>query len=288
MARTPMGKAREWLMDWWDGDEPSKPKPPICEAPTTKTVGREGLVKIDQDPTLIYGEDGLPDKDPGETDGQYIDRMFKMDPKPPGLDDYVMAVIRGTPTETPSKPPEDMTAVPPAPPATVPDAGDKAAGHTVSKEISDTLLNKIIYIESAGNPKAKAPTSSAYGLGQFINATWEAYRKKYKPSALRANPSDQVYLLARFTEDNAKGLKKYGIPYTPGNLYLAHFLGLIAAVNVYGYSREKPVSEAVSAAAIRANPSILLGKTCGEVRDWAEAKMQKARDGGWVQRYYKP
>ena len=109
--------------------------------------------------------------------------------------------------------------------------------HTVSRLLSDDTLNRIIQIESAGKVAAKAPTSSATGLFQFIAATWLAVVKKHRPDllesrtraqvlALRTDPVIAIELGARFTEDNAKAL---GPGYGDGDLYLAHFLGVATA-----------------------------------------------------------
>lgn len=43
------------------------------------------------------------------------------------------------------------------------------------------ISDKITAAESAGKSNAKAPTSSATGLGQFINGTWLDMIKRYHP-----------------------------------------------------------------------------------------------------------
>jgi len=168
--------------------------------------------------------------------------------------------------------------------------------NTVSKTVSDETLDSIIQIESSGNPKAKATTSSALGLGQFLNATWLKVVKDHAPGVfqgrtqsqvlvLRTDPSFSIEMLARFTEDN---LRAVGAGATPGDLYLAHFLGVGDARSVYRASASTPVSVLVSPAAIKANPSILRGKTAGQVRAWADRKMQTSGGHGWVKKYYRP
>lgn len=44
-------------------------------------------------------------------------------------------------------------------------------------------FNNIIERESSWNPKSQNPTSTAYGLGQFLNSTWEGtgYKKSNDP-----------------------------------------------------------------------------------------------------------
>lgn len=167
--------------------------------------------------------------------------------------------------------------------------------HTVSRIISDDTLSCIIQIESAGNPNARAKTSSATGLGQFIDATWMAVVSKRRPDllkgrtkaqvlALRNDPDIAIEILARFTEDNAQAL---GASYSDGDLYLAHFAGVAAAKRLLKASAETPVSGLMSAAAINANASILKGKTVGQVRAWASRKMSNAKGKGWIAKLYR-
>ena len=166
--------------------------------------------------------------------------------------------------------------------------------YTVSRTIADETLSRIIQIESAGNPNAKAPTSSALGLGQFIAATWLEIVARYRPDlmagrsradvlALRTDPPLAVEMLARLTEDNAKAL---GANYTDADLYLAHFAGVAVARRVLRADAGTAVATIFSSAAINANSSILRGKTCGELRAWAAAKMAKAGGRDWVARWH--
>lgn len=167
--------------------------------------------------------------------------------------------------------------------------------NTVSRTVSDDTLNRIITIESSGNPNIKARTSSATGLGQFLNATWLAVVQKHAPAVMkgktkaqilnmRYDPSFSIEMLARFTEDNQAAV---GRNCTPGDLYLAHFLGVGDARAVYHAPPSAPVSRYVSNGAVKANKSILQGKTVQQVRDWAAKKMAKAGGHDWVSKYYK-
>ncbi|MBC7821602.1 MAG: hypothetical protein IAG10_32350 [Planctomycetaceae bacterium] len=162
--------------------------------------------------------------------------------------------------------------------------------NTVSRVISDETLSRIIHIESGGKPNAKAPTSSALGLGQFLSATWTATVRKHRPDwfvghsqsdvlARRIVPRDSIEMLARFTEDNAATL---GTGYSDGDLYLAHFSGAGTARKLLRASAGAPASSVFSQAAIDANRSILQGKNCGQVRAWAAQKMLAAGGRNWV------
>ena len=105
--------------------------------------------------------------------------------------------------------------------------------NTVSRIISDDTLSRAVQIESAGNAKARAVTSSATGLFQFLDATWRDTVRKHRPDwltgntdagllAMRLDPVRSIEIGARFWEDNARIV---GPGWTDGDLYLAHFAG---------------------------------------------------------------
>lgn len=168
----------------------------------------------------------------------------------------------------------------------------------VSTTISDDTLNRIIQIESAGVPSAKAATSSATGLGQQLNATWLTLVNKYRPDwwkgrnkdqvlNLRKNPTLNIELLARLTEENARIVGST----TGGDLYLAHFLGPADAKDFFRANPATKATSLVSDAVVRANRSIMLNKdgtskTAGEVRAWAQRKMSRPPDANWVNKFY--
>lgn len=173
--------------------------------------------------------------------------------------------------------------------------------NTVSSIVSDEALDSIIQIESNGNPNIRAATSSALGLGQFLNATWLGTVKQHRPDvfsgrsnaqvlAMRTEPTFAIEMLARFTEDN---MNIVGRNCAPGDLYLAHFLGAGMAQRFF---RAQANTNAVTLAgeqAAKANKTIFYetdgrAKTTGQIRAWAAAKMAKAGGKGWVKKYYKP
>lgn len=165
---------------------------------------------------------------------------------------------------------------------------------TVSKTVSDDTLNCVITIESAGKVNAKAATSTALGLGQFLNKTWLGLVKRHRPDvmegkseaevlAMRTDPSFAIEMLARFTEDNQRIV---GMKCTGGDLYLAHFLGAGAAQKVYAADPSTPMSLLVTPDAIKANRSIMDGKNAGQVRTWAAKRMLDSRGHAWVAKYF--
>lgn len=167
--------------------------------------------------------------------------------------------------------------------------------NTVSKTISDEVLDSGIQIESSGNPNIKARTSSALGLAQFLKDTWRAVVKAHRPDvmvgrtddqllALRTNASFSIEMMARHWEDNQRSI---GMSATPGDLYLAHFLGVGTAKAVFRANPNTPILNIVSDAAYRANRSIFnTYNTAKKLRGWADTKMRKAGGHGWVKKYW--
>lgn len=170
--------------------------------------------------------------------------------------------------------------------------------NTVSKTVTNQELNAIMYIESGGRPDASAyPASTALGLGQFLKSTWRDTVRKFRPDVFKAipngkllamrksNPSFMIEMLGRFTEDNRRAI---GATSSLGDLYLAHFFGTGTAKKVFRADANTPVEPIAGPDAVRANPSILRGKTCGQVRAWANSKMAKASKsaGDYVSKYY--
>jgi hypothetical protein len=160
---------------------------------------------------------------------------------------------------------------------------------------SDAVTNRIISIEGQG-PNGK---SSANGTGQFIDSTWLDVLKRNRPD-LAAGRSDQDLLLLRndkqlaremvgkYQAENAGALKSAGLPATPGNLYLSHFLGVGGATAVLQADPNQPVADALAKAVgpdkakamVDANPTILQGRLAGSVKAWADGKMGGAAPGG--------
>lgn len=145
-------------------------------------------------------------------------------------------------------------------------------------------VNRVIGVESGGDPNAKARTSSATGLGQFIESTWLEFFREMHPEAYREQSRGEILSLRRdpklsrqavewYTRKNAGKLQAAGLETNFRNLYLAHFLGPGDAIKVLKADPAAPVSDHVNASSIAANKSILSGKTVGQVLAWAGRKM---------------
>jgi len=158
----------------------------------------------------------------------------------------------------------------------------------------DTVVDRIIGVESDGDPTAKNKRSSATGLGQFLDETWLDMIRAHRPDLakgrsqaevleLRRDPKIAREITARFTERNAGMLRKRGLPVTPGTLYLAHFAGGAGAVAILS-AMENADAALVMATAdatgrtkrekiVKANP-FLERFTVADLRNWADRKMQ--------------
>jgi hypothetical protein len=158
----------------------------------------------------------------------------------------------------------------------------------------DAVVERIIGIESNGDPNAKNKRSSATGLGQFLDETWLDLIRTHRPDLARGRTQDKTLELRRdakvareitmrFTEQNAAMLRKRGLPVTPGTLYLAHFAGGAGAVAILSALEDADAASVMASAdatgrakrekIIKANP-FLERFTVAGLRNWADRKMR--------------
>ncbi|BBD98927.1 flagellar biosynthesis protein FlgJ [Sphingobium amiense] len=170
-------------------------------------------------------------------------------------------------------------------------------------------------IESSLNPTARAATSSATGLYQFIDQSWLAVVNKHgseyglgwaadaiKQSGgryyvadpdlrqqildLRKHPETASVMAAEHAADNKAYLEsRLGREAQPVDLYLAHFLGVGGAAKFLSAHDANPDATAASLfpSAARANRSIFYdrsgnARSFAEIRDRFAAKLQKGSD----------
>ncbi|KAA9019798.1 lytic transglycosylase domain-containing protein [Sphingobium limneticum] len=177
-------------------------------------------------------------------------------------------------------------------------------------------------IESSLNPTARAATSSATGLYQFIDQSWLAVIDKHGSEYglgwasnaiqqsggryyvadpqlrqqildLRKHPETASVMAAEHAADNKAFLEsKLGREAEPVDLYLAHFLGVGGASKFLSVHDRAPDASAASLfpSAARANHSIFYDKqgnarSFAEIRDRFASKLQKGVDslGGDIQ-----
>lgn len=157
-----------------------------------------------------------------------------------------------------------------------------------SQGVSPDIIDRIIMIESGGNPNAKAKTSSALGLGQFTTKTWLSLVEQKRPDlfdgrtkgqvlALRRDPDLSREMLGELMGQNKRILERKGVPITDASVYLAHFMGPSSAAKLLEANPNQPVAGIVGKAAVDANRSILAGKKVKDVIGWAERKVKNAK-----------
>lgn len=140
-----------------------------------------------------------------------------------------------------------------------------------------------IYALPPINPRTGRPYSSASGLYQFIKSTWIGEGGKWGNDPLRAfgglRPSaeEQLQRAKSFTEKNAAFLRRKGIPINRASLYAAHFFGAVTAARVISADVNARADHIAGTQATNANPTILRGKTVGQVLGWLHVKT-----GAWA------
>jgi murein DD-endopeptidase MepM/ murein hydrolase activator NlpD len=163
----------------------------------------------------------------------------------------------------------------------LPEAGGGAGmgGGTVV----DQFVHRIITIESANRCDARNPLSTAVGLGQFIESTWMTTVRIHRPDLVAGHSRQQILdmrldcnlsraMTTAFTRDNAAVLSRSGANVTPGNLYLAHFLGVGGAVKAVKGEPSRSIADVFGSSHVRANP-FEIGKSVGYLVSWAAKKM---------------
>ena len=147
----------------------------------------------------------------------------------------------------------------------------------------EKLTDRIIRVESGGDPNARNPKSTATGLGQFIESTWLYMMRTYRPDLvrsmsrqdlldLRTNPALSRQMVVNLARENEAYLRSKGHAVSPGRLYLAHFLGPKDADRVLAGDPELTVLELLGDGVVRANP-FLRDYKLSDLTAWADRKM---------------
>jgi len=124
-----------------------------------------------------------------------------------------------------------------------------------------SLMDNIKQAESAGDPNAKNPNSTASGTFQFTDPTWKSAVDKWGRRhgikySDKANPEAQALLADYLTKDNARILQNKGIEPSDGNLYFAHFMGAPAASKAIQMLGKNAVAARSFPDAAKANPTV--------------------------------
>ncbi|ACL58773.1 phage tail length tape measure family protein [Methylobacterium nodulans] len=147
--------------------------------------------------------------------------------------------------------------------------------------VSQDFIAAMINAESGGNRFAKNPRSSATGLGQFIDETWERLFRKTFPEraagmdrdqilARRTDREDSIALIRVYAEENRRALERANLPTTNRNQYLAWFAGADRAIRLLNADPTEPAAAYFGRKAIAANPTVIPGRSVGQLLDWAD------------------
>lgn len=160
-------------------------------------------------------------------------------------------------------------------------------------------------LESGLDPNARAGTSSATGLYQFLGGTWLDTLKKHGPEhglgwaaqaasdpalrgqvmALRHDPQISALMAAELADDNRAALTTtLGREPDPAELYLAHFLGAEGAGQLLSADPARSAASVLPAAAA-ANRTIFYGtgghpRSVSEVTDLVRTRFGRAMERG--------
>jgi hypothetical protein len=164
----------------------------------------------------------------------------------------------------------------------------------IDKAAVKGVVERIIAIESNGDPDAKNKRSSATGVGQLIDDTWlEAVRRHRRDLIqgrsnqeilkLRRDPEVTREIVTRLIEEYAAMLSKRGLPVTPGTLYLSYFAGPAGAVALLSSAEKADAASRMAFAdvtgrttrekLVNANPFLQV-LTVADLKTWADHKMR--------------
>lgn len=153
------------------------------------------------------------------------------------------------------------------------------------------VLEKIMHVESRFRVFSWNENSTAKGLFQCIDDTWDVYVKKHPKEITkegRYDPIQQIKFAVYFTIDNERDLTSFlHRKPTHGEIYLAHFLGANGAISVLREAKERPntpIKGFLPQKVLDSNSKVFFEMdgnkgldfkefTVGDLANWAAAKM---------------
>lgn len=158
--------------------------------------------------------------------------------------------------------------------------------------VDPNILKAFAGIESSFNPNAKAGTSSAKGLFQFIDSTWTSMLKKYgskydiAPGTSPFDPMANALMGAEYIKENTKTLKSVKSEIGLTDLYLGHFLGPGGAKK-FLKADPNDIAAGILPSAARSNQNVFFNKngspkTISEVYNTLDGRLsRKAKSFGF-------
>lgn len=151
--------------------------------------------------------------------------------------------------------------------------------------VDPNIMNTFAAVESGFNPNARASTSSATGLFQFTQATWNEqlgkHGRKYNiaPNTSPTDPRANSLLAGELIKSNLKSIESVKPNPNVTDAYLTHFLGAGGAKTFLAAEPTRPAAEVMPRAA-DANKSIFFNNgialTIADVYKKLENKLKKA------------
>ena len=166
-------------------------------------------------------------------------------------------------------------------------------GGSIDKTAVKALVERIIAIESNGDPNAKNKRSSATGAGQFLDDTWLEAVRRHRRDLTQGRSDKEVLelrrdaelareIVTRLVEQYAAMLSKRRLPITPGSLYLTYFAGPAGAVALLSGEENADAASLMASAdltgrttrekLVSVNPFLKV-LTVGDLKTWADHKM---------------
>lgn len=159
------------------------------------------------------------------------------------------------------------------------------------KSIEDSLdehLRTVMMLESSGNSRAKAGTSSASGLFQFTNGTWKDMTRRMGVDYSledRFDPVKSFNVMREFTEFNRRIIeRRLKRKITNVESYIGHFLGAGGAIKLLR-ADEDVKADSILGRAAASNKALFYKRGSGEARTVGEliaeisSRYEKARNG---------
>ena len=188
----------------------------------------------------------------------------------------------------PERDPEPRDPVPDArwmPPRDMPGWWSVVERQAASVGVSPRVLYSLANVESSFNENAQNPRSSAQGIFQIIDSTWQRLAQQYPELNLtnKLDPYQQALAAPILLRDKANELmRRTGkTSLTAGEQYMAWFFGAGGAARILNADPSTPIEQLTTFGTRIANPGILspdhLGRqairTAGDALEWASRKM---------------
>lgn len=123
-------------------------------------------------------------------------------------------------------------------------------------DVNATTLATLVHLESRFNSKATNRYSNAGGLTQFTNSTWRAMIKRYghlygyNHRTSKYNARANLLMAAHYMKEHQAALRKVlKREPIPGEIYMAHLLGLGGAIKLFKASSGRSAASVLPSAA---------------------------------------